>query len=119
MLTLERLSAEDVSTFLVRECPKRSVTSARDLASALRSRRSCLIAAARGGVPGAVRADDATASGAGASVVGSRPQEYGAEHGGSAEQQEGNQHRRPESGDERGRGRFAGSVLLGGREDSC
>ena len=36
-LGLERLSAADVSTFLVAECPKRSVTGARDLASALRS----------------------------------------------------------------------------------
>ncbi len=34
---LERLSAADVSVFLVAECPKRSVTGARDLASALRS----------------------------------------------------------------------------------
>jgi integrase/recombinase XerD len=31
------LSAADVSSFLARECPKRSVTGARDLASALRS----------------------------------------------------------------------------------
>jgi integrase/recombinase XerD len=36
-LALARLSAADVSMFLVRECPKRSVTGARDLASALRS----------------------------------------------------------------------------------
>ena len=36
-LGLERLSAADVSMFLVAECPKRSVTGARDLASALRS----------------------------------------------------------------------------------
>jgi len=36
-LGLERLSAGDVSTFLVAECSKRSVTGARDLASALRS----------------------------------------------------------------------------------
>jgi integrase/recombinase XerD len=36
-LGLERLSAGDVSMFLVVECPKRSVTGARDLASALRS----------------------------------------------------------------------------------
>ena len=36
-LELERLSAADVSLFLVAECPKRSVTGARDLASALRS----------------------------------------------------------------------------------
>ena len=36
-LGLERLSAADVSTFLVAECPKRSVTGARDLGSALRS----------------------------------------------------------------------------------
>jgi len=34
---LERLSAADVSMFLVRECPKRSMTGSRDLASALRS----------------------------------------------------------------------------------
>ena len=34
---LERLSAADVSLFLVAECSKRSVTGARDLASALRS----------------------------------------------------------------------------------
>lgn len=34
---LERLSAADVSVFLVAECPKRSVSGARDLASALRS----------------------------------------------------------------------------------
>jgi integrase/recombinase XerD len=33
----ERLSAADVSMFLVAECPKRSVTGTRDLASALRS----------------------------------------------------------------------------------
>ena len=36
-LALERLAAADVSVFLVAECPKRSVTGARDLASALRS----------------------------------------------------------------------------------
>lgn len=36
-LELERLSAADVSLFLVAECPKRSVTGAGDLASALRS----------------------------------------------------------------------------------
>jgi len=36
-LGLERLSAADVSLFLVAECPKRSVTGTRDLASALRS----------------------------------------------------------------------------------
>ena len=36
-LGLERLSTADVSMFLVVECPKRSVTGARDLASALRS----------------------------------------------------------------------------------
>ena len=36
-LGLERLSAADVSMFLVGECAKRSVTGARDLASALRS----------------------------------------------------------------------------------
>jgi site-specific recombinase XerD len=36
-LELERLSAAEVSMFLVRECPRRSVTGARDLASALRS----------------------------------------------------------------------------------
>jgi integrase/recombinase XerD len=36
-LALERLSAAAVSTFLVAECPKRSVTGSRDLASALRS----------------------------------------------------------------------------------
>lgn len=36
-LGLERLSAADVSVFLVAECAKRSVTGARDLASALRS----------------------------------------------------------------------------------
>jgi integrase/recombinase XerD len=36
-LGLERLSAGDVSMFLVAECAKRSVTGARDLASALRS----------------------------------------------------------------------------------
>jgi len=36
-LGLERLSAADVSMFLVAECPKRSVTGARDLASALRA----------------------------------------------------------------------------------
>jgi hypothetical protein len=36
-LGLERLSAADVSMFLVAECAKRSVTGARDLASALRS----------------------------------------------------------------------------------
>jgi integrase/recombinase XerD len=36
-LELERLSAADVSRFLAAECPKRSVSGARDLASALRS----------------------------------------------------------------------------------
>jgi integrase/recombinase XerD len=36
-LELERLSAADVSRFLARECPKRSVTGARDLVCALRS----------------------------------------------------------------------------------
>lgn len=36
-LGLERLCAADVSSFLVRECPGRSVTGARDLACALRS----------------------------------------------------------------------------------
>jgi integrase/recombinase XerD len=36
-LGLERLSAADVSMFLVAECSKRSVTGARDLASAVRS----------------------------------------------------------------------------------
>jgi integrase/recombinase XerD len=36
-LELERLSAADVSMFLVAECAKRSVTGTRDLASALRS----------------------------------------------------------------------------------
>ena len=36
-LGLQRLSAADVSLFLVAECPKRSVSGARDLASALRS----------------------------------------------------------------------------------
>ena len=36
-LALERLSAADVSRFLVAECPKRSVSGARDLASALRA----------------------------------------------------------------------------------
>ena len=36
-LGLERLSAADVSRFLAAECPKRSVSGARDLASALRS----------------------------------------------------------------------------------
>jgi integrase/recombinase XerD len=36
-LELERPSAADVSMFLVAECPKRSVTGTRDLASALRS----------------------------------------------------------------------------------
>jgi len=36
-LAVERLSAADVSMFLVAECPKRSVSGARDLASALRS----------------------------------------------------------------------------------
>jgi integrase/recombinase XerD len=36
-LALERLSAADVSSFLVRECPKRSVSGARDLVCALRS----------------------------------------------------------------------------------
>jgi site-specific recombinase XerD len=34
---LKRLSAADVSSFLARECPKRSVSGARDLVSALRS----------------------------------------------------------------------------------
>jgi integrase/recombinase XerD len=34
---LQRLSAADVSSFLVRECPKRSVSGARDLVCALRS----------------------------------------------------------------------------------
>lgn len=34
---LQRLSAADVSSFLARECPKRSVSGARDLVSALRS----------------------------------------------------------------------------------
>jgi len=34
---LERLSAADVSSFLARECPKRSVSGARDLVCALRS----------------------------------------------------------------------------------
>jgi hypothetical protein len=36
-LALERLSAADVSRFSAAECPKRSVSGARDLASALRS----------------------------------------------------------------------------------
>jgi integrase/recombinase XerD len=36
-LALERLAAADVSRFLAAECPKRSVSGARDLASALRS----------------------------------------------------------------------------------
>jgi site-specific recombinase XerD len=36
-LELERLSAADVSVFLARECPKRSVSGARDLVCALRS----------------------------------------------------------------------------------
>jgi integrase/recombinase XerD len=36
-LALERLSAADVSMFLAAECPKRSVSGARDLACALRS----------------------------------------------------------------------------------
>jgi site-specific recombinase XerD len=36
-LGLERLSATDVSSFLARECPKRSVSGARDLVGALRS----------------------------------------------------------------------------------
>lgn len=36
-LELERLCAADVTVFLARECPKRSVTGARDLACALRS----------------------------------------------------------------------------------
>jgi len=36
-LALERLSAAEVSMFLVAECPKRSVSGARDLASALRA----------------------------------------------------------------------------------
>ena len=36
-LALERMSAADVSGFLVAECPKRSVSGARDLASALRA----------------------------------------------------------------------------------
>ena len=36
-LALERVSAADVSMFLVAECPKRSVSGARDLASALRA----------------------------------------------------------------------------------
>jgi integrase/recombinase XerD len=36
-LGLERLSAADVSSFLARECPKRSVSGARDLVCALRS----------------------------------------------------------------------------------
>ena len=36
-LGLERLCAADVSSFLVRECPKRSVSGARDLVCALRS----------------------------------------------------------------------------------
>jgi site-specific recombinase XerD len=36
-LSLERLAAADVSRFLAAECPKRSVSGARDLANALRS----------------------------------------------------------------------------------
>jgi site-specific recombinase XerC len=36
-LGLERLRAADVTSFLARECPKRSVSAARDLACALRS----------------------------------------------------------------------------------
>lgn len=36
-LRLDRLAAADVSMFLARECPKRSVSGARDLVSALRS----------------------------------------------------------------------------------
>ncbi|MGH3755811.1 MAG: tyrosine-type recombinase/integrase [Pseudonocardiaceae bacterium] len=36
-LGLERMSAADVSSFLARECPKRSVSGARDLVGALRS----------------------------------------------------------------------------------
>ena len=36
-LGLERMRAADVSSFLARECPKRSVTGARDLVCALRS----------------------------------------------------------------------------------
>jgi integrase/recombinase XerD len=36
-LALDRLSAADVSTFLAAECPRRSMSGARDLASALRS----------------------------------------------------------------------------------
>ena len=36
-LRLGRLAAADVSSFLARECPKRSVSGARDLVSALRS----------------------------------------------------------------------------------
>jgi site-specific recombinase XerD len=36
-LRLDRLSAADVSVFLTRDCPKRSVSGARDLVSALRS----------------------------------------------------------------------------------
>jgi integrase len=36
-LRLDRLAAADVSVFLARECPKRSVSGARDLVSALRS----------------------------------------------------------------------------------
>ena len=36
-LWLERLCAADVSSFLARECPKRSVSGARDLVCALRS----------------------------------------------------------------------------------
>ena len=36
-LDLERLAAADVSSFLARECPKRSVSGARDLVCALRS----------------------------------------------------------------------------------
>ena len=35
-LALERLSARDVSSFLARECPKRSVSAARDLVFGLR-----------------------------------------------------------------------------------
>ena len=36
-LRLDRLAAADVSVFLARECPKRSVSGARDLVCALRS----------------------------------------------------------------------------------
>ena len=36
-LGLKRLSAVDVSSFLARECPRRSVSGARDLVCALRS----------------------------------------------------------------------------------